>query len=1509
MSVSIKRVRGNLVRIVAVAFCSVWLTTPASAIVDFNDNGLSDIWEKQFNDGALLSPGFDPNADADGDGWTNSQEATAGTSPFNSNAPIGLVKVEIAHAPATYTTLPNGTTELETPEAMVIIWPTISGKTYQLWGSFNLEPGSWFPVDYERYGDGAPIGTGVPLTQPDGSLPDSVFWRVEIKDTDSDGDNLVDAEEQRLGSGVNLADTDGDGIDDYVALTDGNHPSGNGIDLDEDGVPDSQLYNAVFEITHERREAIIAEGFGETTDQKSRYFTKTYTEEFSVSGSPLIASTANQLHTFEETYLEDDVLISGAEKQGEPVGQTFDEYAVAHPIPYGPGETLVWSEEPEVTVVTGPTTTMTATEKETTSTTTRTRSWKVFKDGAELRGGTQTITIETTTKWSDPLTIEEIWNDVVKPLPWEEEAPYLRGPLYQVGQVIGGAGYNTGAEIVRSWYSVGDYGIHATLSSPRIVSNAWSDRRIKSIRWRWARFEPNDPFNYHFAGPASNFRRDFSMQVNQRNQFDAEEEDSDETLRKGVIGIECKGSDGAAGWKDVPPAKYSGFMIEAPAALADMTFAGDECHSEVTATGLPMLPMTGSGNRAHSATDHLKESNGPPTVHLETIESADISVAGGQASVTISGEVYDAIMGSVPTGGGADIPTVTAYLNGAETDIQGTLTRSLWYRSDYAPYGPRAEIQPFAVTMPASGVNRVAIVTAPNAAGLKGRAEFEIVFEQTFGTAVVNQAVTVARDLILPAQLTTTTKETIHLSQPGQAPADDLVETEDNSRYFVSAQTGASVVLAPQFQPSSAVDSLPCAIFIPGEDTRGAGTSGSVVCIETGANTRRFSYSKTISASSGSAAYTWTNPTVYMDEQGFVGMAHPIVFPLLEYGAVTDVTLKWLGRDFPITPGGLYSRKYASTAPGKPLVGFLVHKDNENAPPSREFIYYDHSSSSLRREAIGAADVDTSYRIDVGGHTTEEINVPIAGWRLLNQQLEESPLDGFLPMSIESLIDLVEGDTSVIIPDDSKAIIEVSGRLAGDVLRVFSPDETEDRFDLTIPGQAPRITLAPRNDALTAAGDQRFRSDKLMIMYSTGGDSPDRLTDAQWQALRAMGYLAIHNAAPVIASTKDLAWAMEKFGPVNLPLPNPDDPDAPKPPPMGINGVTDTRNAQFYRFKGYQDHHVFNQYSDNKAKRDRWIKIFGDDFNVDEFTVPVKEEYHGKVSRRITEEWEAFLGDSFDENHKLKPGIDAQQLRRDTMDKMREINGRWGIDTSRLREYPEILNPRRLQTRASINLCNRLVSNKGRLGCSLDKLKVIDEMAFGPILKGTNAARNAWWKDTAKKVFKREGKKGVGKLVPILSSAITVASIASASANVTQVGWEEAVAQEINNQLALDDIELAREAVRQQFNTGVIGGGTPRPVLPLANGQIIGMNERTFTCSWSNSGVINDVVPYVITEIKVFPDGTTKVAAKMECPPFEVLIEENPDHIIRDYWPQIGDSGQLYMSARARAITNSNATP
>src|SRR6478735_766848 len=111
----------------------LFLATHAQAIVDDNNNGVSDLWEKHYNSGALFTD-FDPQADPDGDGWTNAREAAAGTDPFDANPPGGFIQPRIASIPAVYT-VPGeeeGEPELVTPGALTVAWPTLAGKQYTL---------------------------------------------------------------------------------------------------------------------------------------------------------------------------------------------------------------------------------------------------------------------------------------------------------------------------------------------------------------------------------------------------------------------------------------------------------------------------------------------------------------------------------------------------------------------------------------------------------------------------------------------------------------------------------------------------------------------------------------------------------------------------------------------------------------------------------------------------------------------------------------------------------------------------------------------------------------------------------------------------------------------------------------------------------------------------------------------------------------------------------------------------------------------------------------------------------------------------------------------------------------------------------------------------------------------------------------------------------------------------------------------------------------------------------
>lgn len=198
-----------------IVLCSWFLAPSALAILDTNHNGLSDLWERQYNDDELYEEAFDPQADPDLDGWTNEQEAGAGTDPNNPNPPDGMIQPVVI-----------------TPEAVTVTWPTHVGKQYTLWFSPNLTEGSWFSV-------GEPfIAQGVENTYyfHEVSVADKRFWRVAVQDVDTDDDSLTNAEEQELGTNSESNDTDGDGLADADEVKGNSSPLL--ADTDADGVPD-----------------------------------------------------------------------------------------------------------------------------------------------------------------------------------------------------------------------------------------------------------------------------------------------------------------------------------------------------------------------------------------------------------------------------------------------------------------------------------------------------------------------------------------------------------------------------------------------------------------------------------------------------------------------------------------------------------------------------------------------------------------------------------------------------------------------------------------------------------------------------------------------------------------------------------------------------------------------------------------------------------------------------------------------------------------------------------------------------------------------------------------------------------------------------------------------------------------------------------------------------------------------------------------------------------------------
>lgn len=125
-------------------------------VADFNFDGLDDRFQRQYFP-VFTAPQASPDADPDGDGFSNRFEFETGSDPTD---PLS-VRFRIQSVKVTKT----GTT---------ITWQSGAGKRYQLFGSRDIAPGAWQPV-------GSPItAAGATTESVDMSDTDGLrFYRVQ----------------------------------------------------------------------------------------------------------------------------------------------------------------------------------------------------------------------------------------------------------------------------------------------------------------------------------------------------------------------------------------------------------------------------------------------------------------------------------------------------------------------------------------------------------------------------------------------------------------------------------------------------------------------------------------------------------------------------------------------------------------------------------------------------------------------------------------------------------------------------------------------------------------------------------------------------------------------------------------------------------------------------------------------------------------------------------------------------------------------------------------------------------------------------------------------------------------------------------------------------------------------------------------------------------------------------------------------------------------------------------
>ena len=134
---------------------------------DLNGNGLPDLWESAFGASQL-----NPGADSDRDGLSNRFEALLGTDPLNPGSSFHL------------------SAERQN-ESLLLSWPQLAHKDFELYRSEGLS-------GFSRYNAGMSSRNGKVTSEI--PLADGAFFRVGVKDRDSDGDGLSDWAEARLGS-------------------------------------------------------------------------------------------------------------------------------------------------------------------------------------------------------------------------------------------------------------------------------------------------------------------------------------------------------------------------------------------------------------------------------------------------------------------------------------------------------------------------------------------------------------------------------------------------------------------------------------------------------------------------------------------------------------------------------------------------------------------------------------------------------------------------------------------------------------------------------------------------------------------------------------------------------------------------------------------------------------------------------------------------------------------------------------------------------------------------------------------------------------------------------------------------------------------------------------------------------------------------------------------------------------------------------------------------------------
>jgi len=151
------------------------LTAPtllsAQPRVDFNGNGLGDVWEEKYAVSDL-----DLTGDADGDGESNADEEAAGTNPYLATSRFNVERLE------------------RSGNATILHWASEPGKAYRPLSSLELGPDGWEPLGEFITATGSTMS----FTHEAADTEAARFFQIEVTDVDRDEDGVPDWDELQL---------------------------------------------------------------------------------------------------------------------------------------------------------------------------------------------------------------------------------------------------------------------------------------------------------------------------------------------------------------------------------------------------------------------------------------------------------------------------------------------------------------------------------------------------------------------------------------------------------------------------------------------------------------------------------------------------------------------------------------------------------------------------------------------------------------------------------------------------------------------------------------------------------------------------------------------------------------------------------------------------------------------------------------------------------------------------------------------------------------------------------------------------------------------------------------------------------------------------------------------------------------------------------------------------------------------------------------------------------------